>query len=308
MQQTIKKNVIIFGVGIHLGKHVRVNIKPAPADHGIVFKRLDVDDDKSLIKANFKNILFGELCTTLTNDKGVSVKTVEHLLAAFSGLGISNALVEIDNEEIPILDGSAIKFVNPLVKAGICKQNSPLDLCSVKKIIEVKNKNGWVKFEPSSDLKLTVEIDYPNTCIGKQKFSLKVTKDTFQRELCDNRTFCLKKDIEDMRERGYALGGSLDNAIVVDGFTIKNQKGLRRKDEFVRHKMLDALGDLSLSGLPLLGHYISFCGGHRLNNQLLIKLFSDKSNYENVMAGNDNPHKFVNKNFTSSDQNYSAAI
>ena len=308
MQQTIKKNVIISGVGVHLGKPVRVNIKPAPADHGIVFKRLDVDDDKSLIKANFKNILFGELCTTLTNDKGVSVKTVEHLLAAFSGLGISNALVEIDNEEIPILDGSAIKFVNPLVKAGICKQNSPLDLCSVKKTIEVKNKNGWVKFEPSSDLKLTVEIDYPNTCIGKQKFSLKVTEDTFQRELCDNRTFCLKKDIEDMRERGYALGGSLDNAIVVDGFTIKNPKGLRRKDEFVRHKMLDALGDLSLSGLPLLGHYISFCGGHRLNNQLLIKLFSDKSNYENVMAGNDNPHKFVNKNFTSSDQNYSAAI
>ena len=185
MQQTIKKNVRISGTGVHLGKPVTVNIKPAPVDHGIVFKRLDVGDDKSLIKANFKNILFGELCTTLTNDKGVSVKTVEHLLAAFSGLGISNALVEIDNEEIPILDGSALKFVNPLVKAGICKQNSPLDLCSVKKTIEVKNKNGWVKFEPASDLKLTVEIDYPNTCIGKQKFSLIVTKDTFQRELCD---------------------------------------------------------------------------------------------------------------------------
>ena len=250
----------------------------------------------------------GLLDPSKSNGKINKVSTVEHLLAAFSGLRISNALVEIDNEEIPILDGSAIKFVNPLVKAGICKQNSPLDLCSVKKTIEEKNKNGWVKFEPSSDLKLTVEIDYPNTCIGKQKFSLKVTKNTFQRELCDNRTFCLKKDIEDMRERGYALGGSLDNAIVVDGFTIKNPKGLRRKDEFVRHKMLDALGDLSLSGLPLLGHYISFCGGHRLNNQLLIKLFSDKSNYENVMAGNDNPLKFANKNFKTSDQNYSAVI
>ena len=308
MQQTIEKNVTIFGVGVHLGKPVKVNIKPAPVNHGIVFKRLDVDNNKSLIKASFKNILFGELCTTLTNDKGVSVKTVEHLLASFSGLGISNALVEIDNEEIPILDGSAIIFVNSLVKAGICKQNSPIDLCSVKKTIEVKNKNGWVKFEPAADLRLTVEIDYPNTCIGKQKFSLKVTRDTFQMELCDNRTFCLKKDIENMREKGYALGGNLDNAIVVNGFTIENPKGLRRKDEFVRHKMLDALGDLALSGLPLLGHYISFCGGHRLNNQLLINLFSDKSNYENVMAENDKPRKFINKNFISSDQNYSAVI
>ena len=135
MQQTIEKNVTIFGVGVHLGKPVKVNIKPAPVNHGIVFKRLDVDNNKSLIKASFKNILFGELCTTLTNDKGVSVKTVEHLLAAFSGLGISNALVEIDNEEIPILDGSAIIFVNALVKAGICKQNSPIDLCSVKKTL-----------------------------------------------------------------------------------------------------------------------------------------------------------------------------
>ena len=282
MQQTIKKNVRIFGTGVHLGKPVTVNIKPAPVDHGIVFKRLDVDEDKSLIKANFKNILFGELCTTLTNDKGVSVKTVEHLLAAFSGLRISNALVEIDNEEIPILDGSAIKFVNPLVKAGICKQNSPLDLCYVKKTIEVKNKNGWVKFEPSSDLKLTVEIDYPNTCIGKQKLSLKVTKNTFQRELCDNRTFCLKKDIEDMRERGYALGGSLDNAIVVDGFTIKNPKGLRRKDEFVRHKVLDAVGDLYLAGYPILGKYAGFRAGHHMNNVLLKALFSDRSAWKLV--------------------------
>ena len=277
MQKTIEKNVIIVGTGIHLGRPARVNIKPAPTNHGIIFKRLDVDHNISLIEANFKNILSGELCTSLVNQDGISVKTVEHLLAAFSGLGISNALVEIDNEEIPILDGSSIKFVNALIKAGICEQHELLKLCSVKKSIKVANKKSWVKFEPANNLILTVYIDYPNTCIGKQNLSLIISKDTFLKELCDNRTFCLKKDIKDMRSRGFALGGSLDNAIVVDGYSVINPKGLKRKDEFVRHKMLDALGDLALSGLPLLGHYMAFCAGHKLNNQLLIKLFITRS-------------------------------
>mgnify|MGYP003303368914 CR=1 FL=1 len=151
------------------------------------------------------------------------------------------------------------------------------------------------------------ELEYQNSVIGNQRNKVNIYEDDLS-SVFESRTFCLFEDIEKIQKNGLAKGGSLDNAIVVDGFTIKNQKGLRRKDEFVRHKMLDALGDLSLSGLPLLGHYISFCGGHRLNNQLLINLFSDKSNYENVVAGDDNPHKFVNKNFTSSDQNYSAAI
>ena len=152
------------------------------------------------------------------------------MLAAFSGLGISNALVEIDNEEIPILDGSSIKFVKALIKAGICEQDESLNFCSVKKSIKVVNKNSWVKFEPADNLILTVCIDYPNTCIGKQSLSLRISKDTFQKELCDNRTFCLKNDIKDMRSRGFALGGSLDNAIVVDGYSVINPKGLKRKD------------------------------------------------------------------------------
>ena len=308
MQKTIKKNVIIVGTGIHLGRPARLTIKPAPANHGIVFKRLDVDHNNSLIEANFKNILSGELCTSLVNQDGISVKTVEHLLAAFSGLGISNALVEIDNEEIPILDGSSIKFVKALIKAGICEQDESLNFCSVKKSIKVVNKNSWVKFEPADNLILTVCIDYPNTCIGKQNLSLMITKDSFQKELCDNRTFCLNNDIKDMRSRGFALGGSLDNAIVVDGYSVINPKGLRRKDEFVRHKMLDALGDLALSGLPLLGHYMSFCAGHKLNNQLLIKLFSNDSNYAVSVPNNLNSDKFIDHNFCSTIQNYRAVI
>ena len=308
MQKTIEKNVIIVGTGIHLGRPARVNIKPAATNHGIVFKRLDVDHNNSLIEANFKNILSGELCTTLVNQDGISVKTVEHLLAAFSGLGISNALVEIDNEEIPILDGSSIKFVNALIKAGICEQHELLKLCSVKKSIKVANKKSWVKFEPANNLILTVYIDYPNTCIGKQNLSLIISKDTFLKELCDNRTFCLKKDIKDMRSRGFALGGSLDNAIVVDGYSIINPKGLKRKDEFVRHKMLDALGDLALSGLPLLGHYKAFCAGHKLNNQLLIKLFSNQSNYKISVSDNINSEKYIDHNFCSTSQNYRAVI
>ena len=308
MQQTIEKNVSIVGIGVHLGRPVRVNIKPAPINHGIVFKRIDVEHNKSLIEANFKNIHSGELCTSLTNEDGISVKTVEHLLAAFSGLGISNVLVEIDNEEIPILDGSAVNFVQSIIKAGICKQSAKLNFCSIKKPIEVRNKKGWVRFEPADDLILTVSIDYPKTCIGKQKLSIRISKDSFQRELCDSRTFCLKNDIKDMRSRGFALGGTLDNAIVVDGYNVINPNGLRRKDEFVRHKMLDALGDLALSGLPLLGHYISFCAGHWLNNQLLIKLFSNKSNYEILMRNTNDSKKFVEHNFGSSSQNCRAVI
>ena len=308
MQQTIEKSVTIVGIGVHLGRPVRLNIKPAPINHGIVFKRIDIEHNKSLIQANFKNIDSGELCTSLVNEDGISVKTVEHLLAAFSGLGISNALVEIDNEEIPILDGSAVNFVQSLIKAGICKQSATLNFCSIKKPIEVRNKIGWVRFEPADDLILTVSIDYPKTCIGKQKLSIYISKDSFQRELCDSRTFCLKNDIKDMRSRGFALGGSLDNAIVVDGYRVKNPNGLRRKDEFVRHKMLDALGDLALSGLPLLGHYMSFCAGHKLNNQLLFKLFSNHSNYEILVPNNLDSDKFVDHNLCSSSQNYRAVI
>ena len=308
MQKTIEKKVVIVGTGIHSGRPVRVNINPAPTNHGIVFKRLDVDQNNPLIEANFKNILSGELCTSLVNKNGISVKTVEHLLAAFSGLGISNALVEIDNEEIPILDGSSLKFVEALIKAGICEQDESLNFCSVKKSIKVVSKKSWVKFEPADNLILTVCIDYPNTCIGKQNLSLIISKDTFQKELCDNRTFCLKNDIKDMRSRGFALGGSLDNAIVVDGYSVINPKGLRRKDEFVRHKMLDALGDLALSGLPLLGHYMSFCAGHKLNNQLLTKLFSNNSNYEISVPSNLNSEKFIDHDFCSNSQSYRAVI
>ena len=308
MQKTIKKSVTFTGAGVHLGRPVRVNIKPAPINHGLVFKRLDVVDHKSRIAANFQNIHKGELCTSLTNKFGVSVKTVEHLLAALSGLGIHNALIETDNEEIPILDGSSLMFVQSLNKAGISNQNQALQFCSIKKTIIVENKNGWVKLEPLDVLKLTVSIDYPDTCIGKQNLSLLITDKSFENELCDNRTFCLKKDIKNMRSRGLALGGSLDNAIVVDGYNVINPSGLRRKDEFVRHKMLDALGDLTLSGLPVIGHYSSFCGEHNLNNQLLIKLFSNKNNYEMLKSKTTNFDKIKDHDLRFDSLNYGAVI
>ena len=192
MQKTSGKNVVIVGTGIHLGRPARLNIKPAPTNHGIVFKRLDVIHNNKFIEANYKNILSWGIMYSLVNEDGISVKTVEHLLAAFSGLGISNALVEIDNEEIPILDGSSIKFVKALIKAGICEQDESLNFCSVKKSIKVVNKNSWVKFEPADNLILTVCIDYPNTCIGKQSLSLMISKDTFQKNFVIIELFCLK--------------------------------------------------------------------------------------------------------------------
>ncbi len=306
MQKTVEKELSLVGTGIHLGKPVRINIKPAPPNHGIVFKRLDVIEKKSLIKTTYANIFSSELCSTLINNYGISVKTVEHLLAAFSGVGISNALIEIDNEEIPILDGSSIKFVNSLLEAGVRNQNNPKNFCFIKKTIEVTNNNGWVKMEPANELILTVVIDYPKTCIGKQKFSLTISPESFLSELSNNRTFCLKKDINGMRKRGFALGGNLDNAIVVDGYKILNPNGLRRKDEFVRHKMLDALGDLSLAGFPLIGHYMSFCGGHRLNNQLIRDIFSDKTNYKISQFYNKKPNNYINTEFNMQNQSYRA--
>jgi len=306
LQTTIEKSFSHVGTGVHLGRPARVIVRPAPKGHGLVFKRTDVEDKISLIPASYKNVTRGELCTSLANFHGIRVITVEHLLAALSGVGVSNALIEIDNEEVPILDGSSERFVHSIINAGIKEQEKSMMICSVTKEIKVEDGKSWVKFEPADELILTIIIDYPNTIIGKQSFSLSMSNGSFIKELSNCRTFCLKDDIQHMHSLGLALGGSLDNAIVVDKFKVLNPGGLRRVDEFVRHKMLDALGDLALSGLPIFGHFTSFCGGHRLNNKLLGKLFSSEEFHKFLPLINRDAYKLLGYKYSSSILSYKA--
>ena len=306
MQTTVEKSFSHLGTGVHFGRPVRINVRPAPKDHGLIFKRTDVEDDVSLVPASHEYLAKGELCTSLANAYGIRVMTVEHLLAAFSGVGVTNALIEIDNEEVPILDGSSDRFVKSLISAGVQEQDQSLRVCRVTEKILVEDGASWVKFEPADQLILSVTIDYPGTLIGRRSLSLSMSNGAFIKELSNCRTFCLKEDIKKMVSKGLALGGSLDNAIVVDQFEVLNPGGLRRADEFVRHKMLDALGDLALSGLPIFGHFTSFCGGHRLNSKLIAKLLSNSRFHEFCQLRDSEVCKLLGYKYKSSSVSYKA--
>ena len=291
---------------MHLGRPVRITVKPAEIGHGIVFKRTDVDHHKSIIPANFKYLVVGELCTSLANSYGVKVMTVEHLLAAFSGVGVTNALIEIDNQEVPILDGSSDRFVKSILKAGVKEQDQSLTICRVTDSITVQEGPSWVRLEPADRLILSVTIDYSGTLIGRQNLSLDMSNGTFIKELSNCRTFCLNADVEKMVAKGLALGGSLKNAVVIDKFKVLNVGGLRKDDEFVRHKMLDALGDLALSGIPIFGHFTSFCGGHNLNTKLIAKLFSSELFHEVSNLGHKEASKLLGFRYKASSIDYQA--
>ncbi len=291
---------------MHYGRPVRITIRPAPKGHGLVFKRIDVDAKKSLIPANHKYLVEGELCTSLANPYGVRVMTVEHLLAAFSGFGVTNALIELDSEEVPILDGSSERFVESITKVGVREQDKSLTVCKVTESIKIEEGGSWVRFDPAEELKLSVTIDYPNTLIGRQGLSLSMSNGAFMKEISNCRTFCLKNDVKEMVARGLALGGNLENALVIDQYKVLNPGGLRRKDEFVRHKMLDALGDLTLSGVPLFGHFTSFCGGHKLNNKLISKLFSSSEFYQICHLKESEADKLLGYKFESGNVGYRA--
>ncbi len=294
-QKTIKEKIELKGVGLHNGVEVNLTIKPSRPNTGIIFKRLDINEN-NIIHANFKNVVEPILCTKIKNENGVTVSTVEHLMAAFYGEGIDNALIEIDAPEIPIMDGSAVDFVDAIRSVGIEEQNEPRKFIKVLKKVEINDGKKFISIEPlSQDLIIDFEIIFNNPLIRTRRKEFKLSEDNLT-EIYNSRTFCLYEEIDNIKRMGLAKGGSLDNAIVVQGSKILNEDGLRNRHEFVYHKILDCLGDIMLSGNRIFGHIKTSQGGHALTNKLLVKFFSDKSNwslgyFDNIEKQNENSYK-----------------
>lgn len=282
MQTTLRTTVRFQGTGLHSGRPVRLTLHPAPADHGIVFHRTDISGPDAVVPARWDLVEISPLCTKLVNEAGVSVGTVEHLMAALAGLGVNNARIEIDNAEVPILDGSAAPFVRGIMARGLQAQEAPSRAIRVLRPVEVRDGASVARLEPSGDMVIDFAIDFAEAAIGQQSRSLNMRNGAFVRTLCDSRTFCRKSDVDTMHANGLALGGTYDNAVVVDGDTILSPGGLRHADEPVRHKMLDALGDLSLAGAPILGRYVGIRSGHAMTNRVLRALFADPEAWELV--------------------------
>jgi UDP-3-O-[3-hydroxymyristoyl] N-acetylglucosamine deacetylase len=277
-QKTIKNSFTLEGIGLHTGKQVVMTVKPAEPNFGIVFKRVDLLKD-NLVVPNVYNVSNASYCTTITNDNGISVSTIEHLMGALYGIGIDNALIEIDNQEVPILDGSAKIFVEKVLNVGIEVSDTPIKIIKIEKEIELSSNGKNIKIKPSKlSLDIDFEIKYTNPLIGTQRNSIDVYKSNLE-DIYSSRTFCLFEDIEKLRSNNLALGGSLDNAIVVKDNEVLNKEKLRNDKEFVNHKILDCMGDLYLSGYKILGTLICSQGGHMLTNQLLRKVFDNNSNF-----------------------------
>ena len=277
-QKTLSSDINLSGIGLHNGKNVNLVIKPAPENFGIKFCRVDINKD-DYITANYENVIDPILCTKIKNKNGLSVSTVEHLMAAFFGEGIDNALVEVNSSEIPILDGSANDFVEAIRSAGIKDQDAKRKFIKVLKKVEVIDGNKYISIEPlQNDLIVDFEIVYKNPLIRTRRKVFNLSKDNLN-EIYNSRTFCLYEDIDLIKSKGLAQGGSLDNAIVVKDNQILNEDGLRNRHEFVYHKILDCLGDLMLSGKRIFGHVKTSQGGHALTNKLLRKFFSNPSNW-----------------------------
>ena len=299
-QKTIKKKVSFSGVGLHSGKIVKICIKPSEPDTGIVFKRIDLKVN-NLIYPNFMNVSNTALCTTISNSYGVKVSTIEHLMGALFGLGVDNALVEIDNEEVPILDGSAKLFINEILSVGLESSNKPIKIIKINRKIEFKNGDKFISIEPS---KLSLDIDfqlkYQNQIIGNQRNKINVYEDNLE-EIFNSRTFCLYEDIEAIKKNGLAKGGSLENAIVVKGENILNPDGLRNTKEFVNHKILDCIGDLFTSGYRIIASINCSQGGHFMTNSLLKKVFENKENFSIIeIQERTLPHTLINRSLLRS--------
>jgi UDP-3-O-[3-hydroxymyristoyl] N-acetylglucosamine deacetylase len=282
VQRTIRQAVSFDGVGLHSGKPARLVLRPAPSGAGIVFRRTDLSPASSAIPALWDRVVQSPLCTRLVGPGEASVSTVEHVMAALVGCGIHNATLEIDGPEVPILDGSAVPFVTGILAAGVAPQAVPVRALRVLRPVEVSNGTARARLAPDDTLRIEFTIQFEDAAIGVQTKSLNMSNGSFVRELSNSRTFCRKADVDTMRANGLALGGTLENAVVVDGDKVLSPGGLRHADEAVRHKMLDALGDLGLAGLPILGFYQGFRAGHALTNDLLRALFADPANYRVV--------------------------
>ena len=280
LQKTIENSIQLQGTGLHNGLKVNLHLKPAEANSGILFKRTDVDKAKNIIEASYKNVSSPILCTKIKNSYGVSVSTIEHLMAAFYGEGIDNVLVEIDAPEVPIMDGSAFDFVEAIRSAGIQEQKYFRKFIKVLKKVEVKDGPRHISIEPlTKDLIIDFEIVYKNPLIRTRRKEFKLSNGDLT-SIYNSRTFCLYEDIDQIKSQGLAKGGSLENAIVVKENKILNENGLRHLHEFVSHKILDCLGDLMLSGHRVFGHIKTSQGGHQLTNFLLREFLSNKSNWE----------------------------
>ncbi len=299
-QKTINNDVKFTGVGLHSGKTVQVCIKPSEPNTGIIFKRIDLEKD-NLIIPNFSKVSNTSLNTTISNEMGVKVSTIEHLMGALFGLGIDNALVEIDNEEVPILDGSAKKFIEKIISAGLKVSDSPIKIIKINKEIEFKEGDRKISIAPSKlSLDIDFELKYENPAIGNQRNRINVYEDDLE-DVFNSRTFCLYEDIEEIKKRGLAKGGSLDNAIVVKENEILNKDGLRNSKEFVNHKILDCIGDLYTCGYRMIASVKCSQGGHYLTNRLLRKVFENKENFSIVEIKERNlPHTVVNRNLLRS--------
>lgn len=257
-------------------------VLPASAEYGIWFRRTDIDLGDALVPARWDSVVSTQLCTKVANSSGVEVSTIEHIMAALAGCGIQNALIEINGPEVPILDGCSAMFVDRILARGVQTLNAPVRVIEILKNIEVSNGYATARLSPSATMEIDFSIDFEDAAIGRQNKTLNMANGAFVRELCDSRTFCRQSDIDAMHEMGLALGGSLDNAVVVDGGHVLSPGGLRYNDEAVRHKMLDALGDLALAGAPIFGRYSGHRAGHATTNSLLRKLFSQPDAYRMV--------------------------
>ncbi|MCF6234145.1 MAG: UDP-3-O-acyl-N-acetylglucosamine deacetylase [Rhodobacteraceae bacterium] len=285
MQTTLKSPAVFDGIGLHSGVSVRMVVRPAGPGHGIWFHRTDIEIGDARIPALWHRVDRTPLCTRLENDHGTTVSTVEHIMAALAGCGIHNAEIEIDGPEVPILDGSAAPFMRGLMRRGVRKQDAALWAIEILTPVHVTQPDGArASLLPSDQLEISFSIDFSDAAIGRQTKTLDMRNGAFARELCDSRTFCRQADVDLMHENGLALGGTLENAVVVDGKDVLSPGGFRHDDEAVRHKMLDALGDLALAGAPILGRYEGVRAGHSLTNILLRALFETPGAFRMVLC------------------------
>jgi UDP-3-O-[3-hydroxymyristoyl] N-acetylglucosamine deacetylase len=275
MQQTLNQPIDINGIGLHSGKTVSLRLVPAPADHGIVFKRTDMEEGTNLIPATYDRVVDTRLCTLIANDHGARVGTIEHLMAALRGCGIDNVLVELDAAEVPVMDGSSKPFVDAIDAVGVKTQSKPRRAIKILKTVTVRDGDKIVTLSPSTVPVFKGRIVFHHADIGTQDYTLKLVNGNFRHDVADCRTFGFAKEAEMLRAAGLGLGGSLENAIILGDHGVMNPDGLRCTDEFIRHKILDAVGDLYLAGGPIIGAYDGFKAGHALNNAILHALFAD---------------------------------
>ena len=299
-QKTVKNLLSIKGIGLHTGEPVNIKINPAEPNTGIVFKRTDLNNNNYIIPSVF-NVTNTSFCTTVSNEFGVKVSTIEHLMGALFGLGVDNALIEVDSQEVPILDGSAKEFVEKINLVGIKSSNIPIKIIKIEKKVSIKDGTKTMSIEPNKiSLDIDFEIKYNNELIGTQRNLINVYEEDLS-EIYSSRTFCLYEDVEKLKKMNLAKGGNLNNALVVKDNKVLNEGGLRNNKEFVNHKILDCIGDLYLSGYKIIGKVYCSQGGHKLTNQLLREVFQNKDNFKIIEIKEKNiPHSLINRKYLRS--------